>query len=173
MRHVRKVPGYRYARRAVVPRIRQSPTARAVVHRMFDIDADQHTPLDVAAGNLLAGVGVERLPVVVIVMLGTPANQADDVVRDVAEIQVLTAGFRPVIVMDTPQLGAARAWGYPVELLTSEAAWTHDTQSWDDYVRTTMASIFTTYRSTASMILGPDGLTRADRLLLRGLAESS
>lgn len=172
MRHVRKLPGYRYARRTMIPRIRRSPTARAVVHRVFDIDAEQHTPLDVGAGNLVAGVGRERLPVVIVVLLGVPADRVDGVVREIAELQVLTGGFRPVIVMDTPRLGAARMWGYPVELLTAEAEWTHATQSWDDYVRSTLASVFVTYRSTASLIIGSDGLRHADRLLLGSLGAS-
>ncbi|PSK91719.1 hypothetical protein CLV30_13420 [Haloactinopolyspora alba] len=172
MRHVRKLPGYRYARRTMVPRIRNSTTARAVVHRVFDIDADQHTPLDVGAGNLISGVGRERLPVVVVVLLGVHDHQVDDIVREIAELQVLTGGFRPVVVMDTPRLGAARTWGYPAELLTDESSWTHESQSWDEYVCETLASVFATYRSTASLIIGPDGLSRADRLLLNGLAES-
>ena len=171
MRHVRKLPGYRYARRTVVPRVRQSSTARAVVHRLFDIDADQRTPLDVASGHLLAGVGIERLPVVVVILIGVPEDDVDGVVREVAELQVLTGGFRPVIVMDAPRLGAARRWGYPAELLTPEHSWTSDQQSWDDYVRSTLASVLVTYRCSASIIVGPGGLTRADRLLLGGLAE--
>lgn len=174
MRHVRKIPGYRYARRTMVPRVRQSSTARAVVHRLFDIDADQRTPLDVAGGNLIAGVGVERLPVVVVIMLGMSQNDAadvDGVVREIAELQVLTGGFRPVIVMDTPRLGAARQWGYPAELLVPEHSWTSDHQPWDDYVRATLASVLVTYRCSASLIVGPAGLTRTDRLVLGALGE--
>ncbi|PZF81762.1 hypothetical protein [Jiangella anatolica] len=169
MRHVRRLPGYRYARRTVVPRIRDSSTARAVVHRLFAVDAKQHTPLDVTAGRLLAGVGAERLPVVVVLLLGLPADRVRDVIDEIAELQVLTAGFRPVVVMDVPELAAARAYGYPAELLLPAGSWPH-AQPWDDYVRTTLGAIFATYRSTASITVGPDGLSRTDRLLLASLA---
>ncbi|MBB5788451.1 hypothetical protein [Jiangella mangrovi] len=170
MRHVRRIPGYRYARRTVVPRIRDSATARAVVHRLFAVDSKQHTPLDVTAGRLLAGVGTERLPVVVVLCLGLPATQVRDVVDELAELQVLTAGFRPVVVMDVAELATARAYGYPAELLLPEAEWTHATQTWDDYLRATLATIFASYRSTASVTVGPEGLTPTDKLLLGALA---
>lgn len=170
MRHVRRIPGYRYARRTVVPRIRDSATARAVVHRLFAVDSKQHTPLDVTAGRLLAGVGTERLPVVLVLLLGLPAGRVREVVDEVAELQVLTAGFRPVIVMDVPELAAARAYGFPAELLLPEDGWPHPAQPWDDYVRTTLGALFATYRSAASVIVGPDGLGRAERLLLASLA---
>lgn len=170
MRHVRRIPGYRYARRTVVPRIRDSSTARAVVHRLFAVDSKQHTPMDVTGGRLLAGVGVERLPVVVVLCLGLPAARVRSVVDELAELQVLTAGFRPVVVMDLPELAAARSYGYPAELLLPEAEWAHATQPWDDYLRSTLATIFATYRSTASVTVGPEGLTATDRLLLSSLA---
>lgn len=166
MRHVRRMPGYRYARRTMVPRIRRSATARAVVHRLFAVDMKQHTPMDVAPGNLLTGVGAERLPVVVVIMIGVPAQTVGPVVDEIAELQVLTAGFRPVVVMDAPALGAARTYGYPAEQLIDQASWTDENQSWDDYARFTLASIFATYRSTASLLVGPQGLSRADRLVL-------
>lgn len=170
MRHMRRIPGYRYARRTVVPRLRDSATARAVVHRLFAVDAKQHTPLDVTAGRLLAGVGTERLPVVVVLLLGLPPERVREIVDELAELQVLSAGFRPVIVMDVPELAAARSYGYPAELLLPAADWPYEGQSWDDYVRTTLGTVFATYRSTASVVVGPDGLGRTERLLLASLA---
>lgn len=169
MRHMRRLPGYRYARRTMVPRIRRSATARAVVHRLFAIDGKQRTPLDVAPGNLLAGVGVERLPVVVIVMFNLSADRVDEVVAEVAELQVLTAGFRPVFVTDTPQLGTARRYGYPVELLVDEAGW-DDSQPWSTYLRSALTAIFAAYRSNASLVVGPAGLSQTDRLVLNSVA---
>lgn len=170
MRHVRRLPGYRYARRTVVPRLRGSVTARAVVHRLFAVDSKQHTPMDVTPGTLLAGVGAERLPVVVVVMMGRSADQVRAVLDELAELQVLTAGFRPVVVMDAPALAAARGYGYPAELLIAEADWTDPAQPWDEYVRATLGAIFVTYRSTASLVVGPDGLGRTERQLLAALA---
>jgi hypothetical protein len=54
-------------RRAPVPRIRQSAAARALAHRMFPPTESLllcGPPADVAAGRLLAGLGIERLPVI-------------------------------------------------------------------------------------------------------------
>lgn len=169
MRHMRRIPGYRFARRTMVPRIRHSLTARAVVHRIFDVDAGQHTPLDVTAGNLVAGVGAERLPVVAVIALDIgSAEQLDQLVEEIAELQVLTAGFRPVFVLATPRLGAPRAFGYPVELLTPESEWA-DEQPWQEYARVTLASIFSVYRTTASLVVSPGGLSSTDRLILASL----
>jgi hypothetical protein len=67
-------------------------------------------------------------------------------------------------------LGAARTYGYPAELLIPPGDWAHETQSWDDYLRSTLATIFSTYRSTASVTVGPDGLAHTDRVLLSSLA---
>lgn len=169
MRHMRRIPGYRYARRRMVPKIRRSTTARAVVHRLFDMPVKQRTPLDVAAGNLIDGVGVERLPVVAVIMLGVPAERVDDAVREVAELQLLWAGFRPVVVMDTPKLGTARQFGYPAELLISREQWQDEAQSWDDYARGKLSSIFAAYRVGSAVTVGPDGLSDADRLVLTSL----
>jgi hypothetical protein len=69
-RYVRRLPGYRYARRAILPRIRQSSSARSLVKRVFDVDGSQVAPLDVAPGNLIGGVGTERLPVAVVLADG-------------------------------------------------------------------------------------------------------
>lgn len=172
MRRVRRVPGYRYARRRLVPKLRRSPTVRTVVHRLFDVPVKQRTPMDVSPGNVLAGVGVERLPVVIVVMLGLPAERVDGVVRDLAEVQLLSAAFRPVIVMDVPKLGAARAFGYPAELLINESSWTDETSSWDDYARAKLTGIFATYRASGSVTVGSDGLSQADRLVLTSLRPS-
>ena len=42
----------------------------------------------------------------------------DGVIDDVAEMQLLGAGFRPVFLLDTPAFGRARSYGYVAELVT-------------------------------------------------------
>lgn len=165
-RYVRRLPGYRYARRAILPRIRQSPSARSLVKRVFDVDGTQTAPLDVAAGTVIGGVGTERLPVVVVLMLGVPAERVEPVADEIARLQLLTAGFRPVLVMDTPQFGAARRYGYPAELLIHRDAWTDGHQPWDEYVRFRLGRIIGTYRSSATVTVGPEGLDDTNRLVL-------
>jgi hypothetical protein len=164
------MPGYRYARRRVLPRVRANRSALSLVKRVFSIDGTQSTPMDVTAGNLLGGVGAERLPVVVVIMIGTPAAQVPSIVDDVARTQVLTAGFRPVFVMDTPALAAPRAYGYPVELLIDRDAWFAPDQSWDDYVSRRLWSVYRTYRPTATVTADSGALTDRSRMILRSLA---
>ncbi|NED97159.1 hypothetical protein G1H11_17815 [Phytoactinopolyspora alkaliphila] len=169
-RYVRRLPGYRYARRAILPRIRQSPSARSLVKRVFDVDGSQVAPLDVAPGNLIGGVGTERLPVAVILLLGVPADRIEPIVDDVAQLQLLTAAFRPVIVLDTPQFAAVRRYGYPAELITAEHAWADEHQPWDEYARLRLGKIIATYRSSATITVGGEGLGHTDRLLLSSCA---
>ncbi|NDL57414.1 hypothetical protein [Phytoactinopolyspora mesophila] len=172
-RYVRRLPGYRYARRAILPRIRQSPGARSLVKRVFDVDAAQPAPLDVASGNLVGGVGTERMPVAVIIMLGVPADRVEPIVDEIARLQLLTAGFRPVIVMDAPALGAARRYGFPTELLIAEDDWTDEHQPWDEYARLKLGRIIATYRCVSTVTVGPDGLDDTGRLILTSCAPMS
>lgn len=168
-RIIRRVPGYRYARRSVLPRVRASPSAQSLVKRVFDIDAEQAAPLDVEAGNLLGGVGVERLPVVAVIMISVPSDRIGDVVDDVARLQVLTAGFRPVFVMDTPMFGATRRYGYPVEFLTARSSWDDSPDSWGEYAGSRIRSVIATYRTSATVSVHPSGLDENGRLLLGSL----
>lgn len=167
-RLVRRMPGYRYARRSVLPRVRANDAARGLIKRIFAVDGAQHAPLDVAAGNLLGGVGTERLPVVVVILIGVPADRVPPIVDEIAQLQVLSAAFRPVVVMDVPQLAATRRYGYVAELLVDEASWNAADGPWDHYVSARLASIVATYRSSATITVGPDGPTHLDRVLLAG-----
>lgn len=170
---MRRMPGYRYARRAVLPRIRQSTGARSLVKRVFDVDAAQPAPLDVAAGNVIGGVGTERLPVVVVLLLGIPAERIERLVDEIAQLQLLSAGFRPVIVMEVPALAAARRYGYPVELLITADDWRDVHQSWETYARLKLARILNTYRSAATVTIREDGIDEASRLILTSCAPTS
>ena len=81
-RLARRMPGYRWVRRRAVPRIRQSAAARALAHRMFPSQANGlGPPADVAPGRLLAGIGVEQLPVVLVSLVGLADHVAENAVR--------------------------------------------------------------------------------------------
>uniref|UniRef100_UPI003979C744 hypothetical protein n=1 Tax=Salmonella sp. SAL4447 TaxID=3159902 RepID=UPI003979C744 len=76
-------------------------------------------------GRLLAGIGVEQLPAVLISLVGladgvtangTTGRIIDAVIDEVAELQLLGAGFRPVFLLDMPAFSRARSYGYAVEL---------------------------------------------------------
>jgi hypothetical protein len=169
-RYARRLPGFRFLRRTVLPKIRRSPTVRQFARRVFDIDVGRPAPMDVSAGNLLGGVGTESLPVVLVVIVGTASDQVSDIVDEVARHQLLGAGFRPVIVMDSPNFGAIRSYGYPVEHVIDRHSWVSDSDaSWMDYVSARLQLLFDTYRATASIGVGPAGLDTASRLILRSL----
>lgn len=166
-----RLPGAGIARRRVVSWLRRSTTVRSLVKRVFAIDITASLPLDVTAGRVLGGVGTELLPVTLVVIVGADARTITATVDEVARIQLMMAGFRPVIVADVPAFAAARRYGYPFELLVPEFEWDaaeHET-TWDEYVRRRIGLHFATYRATASITLGPDGLDHTSRLVLGSL----
>ena len=180
-RFARRMPGYRWVRRRAVPRVRQSATARALAYRLFAVEsrrsaAPVEAPLELAAGRFIAGVGIERLPVILLSLLGladgiddnaATSEVVDAVIDDVAEMQLLGAGFRPVFLLDTPAFSRARSYGYVVELVTSRTAWSGETADWSEYVAARVASMMTTYGVSAMITVGPDGLDDVVRGVLR------
>jgi hypothetical protein len=175
-RLARRVPGYRWVRRRAVPRIRRSAAARALSHRMFPSQSDGSTPpVDVAPGTLLAGIGVEQLPVVLISLVdlfdrvaenGTTGEIIDAVIDDVAELQLLGAGFRPVFLLDMPAFSRARSYGYAVELVTPAGAWSGEPEEWPDYIAARIASMRRTYGVSAVVTVGRERLGDAARGVL-------
>ena len=120
------MPGYRTVRRRAVPWIRNSATARALAYRLFAMESRRSAalvepPLELSAGRLLGGVGTDRLPVILLSLVGLAdgdgrnrpiGDVVDGVIDDVAEMQLLGAGFRPVFLLDTPAFSRARSYGY-------------------------------------------------------------
>jgi hypothetical protein len=133
-------------------------------------------PIDVAPGRLLAGLGVEQLPVILLSLVGIADDRGeramsgefvDAVIDDVAEIQVLGAGFRPVFLLDTPAFTRARSYGYLAELVTPRAAWPGEVAGWSEYVGARVASMRTTYGVSAVITVGSDGVDDVARGMLR------
>jgi hypothetical protein len=93
-------------------------------------------------------------------------NVIDAVVDEVAELQPLGAGFRPVFLLDTPAFGQARSYGYPVELVTPASAWLGDLAEWPDYLGARVASMTRAYGVSAVVTAGPDGVDAVGRGLL-------
>jgi hypothetical protein len=175
------MPGYHWVRRRTVPRIRRSGAARALAYRLFvgesrGLAAHGEAPLELAAGRLLTGLGTERLPVILLSLvgltngIGTNASSGqvvEAVIDEVAEMQLLRAGFRPVFLLDMPAFSRARSYGYLVELLTPRNAWSGESADWSDYVAARVASMMRTYGVSAMITVGPDGLGDAARGVLR------
>jgi len=144
---------------------------------MFPIESRGSGPLeDVAAGRLLAGLGTERLPVILLNLVGLAdglgdrvaiGELVDDVIDDVAELQLLGAGFRPVFLLDTPAFSRARSYGYVVELVTTRTVWSAEMPEWSEYVAARVVSMTTTYGISAVITVGPEGLSEVARGVLR------
>jgi hypothetical protein len=176
-RLARRLPGYRWVRRRAVPRIRKSAGARALAHRMFPSQSLESLPIpaEVAPGRLLAGIGVEQLPVVLISLVGladrvtangTTGRIIDAVIDEVAELQLLGAGFRPVFLLDIPAFSRARSYGYAVELVTPAAAWLGGAAEWPHYIAARIASMMRSYGISAVVTTGREGLDDVARGVL-------
>jgi len=175
-RLARRLPGYRWVRRRTVPRIRKSAAARALAHRMFPSQSvESPIPAEIAPGRLLAGIGVEQLPVVLISLVGladgvaengTTGKIIDALIDEVAELQLLGAGFRPVFLLDMPAFSRARSYGYAVELVTPAAAWVGGLADWPHYIAARIASMMRSYGISAVVTAGRDGLDDVARGVL-------
>lgn len=180
-RLVRRIPGYRMVRRRAVPWIRKSATVRAIANRLFAMEsgwsaAPVEPSLELSAGRLLGGVGTDRLPVILLSLVGLAdgdgwnrpiGDVVDGVIDDVAEMQLLGAGFRPVFLLDTPAFGRARSYGYVAELVTPRTAWSAESADWSEYVGARIASMRTNFGVSAVITIAPDGLDDVTRGVLR------
>jgi hypothetical protein len=133
-------------------------------------------PLELAGGRLLAGLGTERLPVILLSLIGltngigtnaSSGQVVDAVIDEVAEMQLLGAGFRPVFLLDMPAFSRARSYGYLVELVTPRTAWPGELADWPDYLAARVASMTRTYGVSAMITVGADGLDDAARGVLQ------
>ena len=169
---IRQLPGVAAARRRVPPLLRRNKTLRHIARRLYAIDATAPVPSDVAAGRLLDGMGTERLPVVLVVILGAGRDTIEDVTDEVARLQVATAGFRPVFVTDVPAFAAFRRYGYPAELLLPADGW-EGTETWHEYARRLVGLMLDAYRASSAVTVGPEGLDEAARIVLGSLSAGS
>jgi hypothetical protein len=183
-RLARRMPGYHWVRRRTVPRIRRNGAARALAYRLFAAGPTAYVkaPPELAAGRLLAGMGTEHLPVILLSLVGltngmdtngSSGRVVEAVIDEIAEIQLLGAGFRPVFLLDTPAFSRARSYGYLVELVTPRTAWSGESADWSDYVAARVASMAKTYGISAMITVGPDGLNDAARGVLRSFGQVS
>lgn len=171
--HFRRLPGAGVAQERIPQLLRRSRAFRAIVRRAYAVDGSVRAPVDVAAGRVLHGSGTESLPVVLIVMLDADESTIDGTVDEVARIQLLSGGFRPVFATDTPAFAAMRRLGYPAELLIPANEWTNSEMTWQEYARRTLALMFDGYQATASVTLGAEGLNSAARSVLGSLRRGS
>jgi hypothetical protein len=180
-RLTRRLPGYRTVRRRAVPWIRKSATARALAYRLFAMESRRSAalvepPLELSAGRLLGGAGAELLPVILLSLVGLADGNGRNrpigdvvagVIDDVAEMQLLGAGFRPVFLLDTAAFSRARSYGYVAELVTPRSAWSAESADWSEYIGARIASMRTNFGVSAVITIAPDGLDDVARGVLR------
>lgn len=87
----------------------------------------------------------ERLPVVLVDLVGAEAAVLSQALAEVAQVQARTRGFRPLILVSTPAFRELRGYGWPMELVVAQQDWDFD-QAWEDYLAARLAMIATRYR---------------------------
>jgi hypothetical protein len=142
--------------------LRESHLVREVVARVLDLDlAEVGGTVFLAAGNQLAGQGLDNVPVVVLSLVGEPDDQVPELVEEIAREQVLTGGFRPVLVVSGDHFGTVREFGWPVELVIDEDVWAEQQHlrgddGWEAYLERRLQQVRRHYRAVALLPFGPD-----------------
>lgn len=159
VRKVRSVPAADAAAVRVATRLRESRLAREVISRAFDVDVTgTGGTVFLGAGHLLAGQGLDNLPVVILSLVGTPSEDVPGLLDELAIEQVLTGGFRPVLVLAEDHFAVVRRHGWPVELVIAQHEWPADGR-WTDYLERRLQSIRRDYQAIALLPLDGSGLT--------------
>lgn len=170
IRRARRVPGYTRLRRSMLRRLRSSGLLKEVVSRIYSEGTKDERRIPRTyppPGNLLRGLGTESLPVVVVSLVSIPENSIDEIVDEIARIQLMSAAFRPVFVMDAAHLDSARRYGYAGELLLPSSPWPFPGVRWIDYATNRVAEIHRRYDAIISIAVPPEGVPEAARLLLQ------
>lgn len=117
----------------------------------------------VPPGHLLAGSGPEGedpplAPVVVVLPQDGDAALTEQVVERLAQLQVATRAFAPLLVLSDLQLRAPRRFGYLVEVLPSRerAARLATDETWDELRRRRLATIVR-HVAPARLVVLPEG----------------
>lgn len=161
-RQVRRVPAAESVALRALTGLRESQLAREVVSRTLDLDLHGvGGTVFVTAGHQLAGQGLDNVPVVILSLVGAPDGAVPDLLEQIAREQLLTGGFRPVLVISGDHFAAVREFGWPVELVLDEAVWdaqehVADEDGWDAYLERRLQQIRRHYQAAALMAFGPD-----------------
>lgn len=125
----------------VAGRVRESRTAREVVSRIFDLDVTVGGAVFFSAGKLLGGQGLDNLPVVLVSLVGTADDDVPEVLEWVAKEQVLTGGFRLVVVLGSDHFANGRQYDWPVGFVVLEHSRADAEVAWREYLRDRVRSM--------------------------------
>lgn len=162
VRRARRVPRAEAAALRVASTVRANQLARTAVSRAFDMDLEGiGGTVFLDGGNLLAGEGLDNVPVVVLSLVGTPEELVGERLEQIGQEQLLTGGFRPVLIIDGDHFAAVREFGWPVELVLSRPQWQaeeslQDDAGWEAYLTRRYQAIRRNYRAAALLEFGPE-----------------
>ncbi|QDO87105.1 hypothetical protein FNH13_01180 [Ornithinimicrobium ciconiae] len=162
VRRGRRIPAAEKTAVKVATSLRESQLARTIVSRTFDMDlGGVGGTVFLAGGNLLAGQGLDNVPVVILSLVGTPGEDIPQRLEEIAREQLLTAGFRPVLLISEDHFAPVRAYGWPVELVLSREQWgdsphLQDEGGWEAYVERRLQQMRRNYRAAALLDFGPE-----------------
>ena len=162
VRRARRVPRLEAAALRVADVLRDNQLARTAVSRAFDMDLEGiGGTVFVEGGNLLSGQGLDNVPVVILSLVGTPPELVGERLEQIGREQLLTGGFRPILVIDGDHFAAVREFGWPIELVLSRAQWdadelVRDESGWEAYLTRRLQAIRRNYRAAALLEFGPE-----------------
>lgn len=98
--------------------------------------------------------------VVCFVALGVPAQALASTAMRIAEAQLVTAAFRPLLVVDGEDLDLARRYGWAVERLVPREEWESldRAASWTGYATNRIAEIARSYGASSVVPVPTSGL---------------
>jgi hypothetical protein len=170
-----RIPGYRTLSRRLVPTMSRSAAGR----RMLSLarvglgrgsEGGVLPSIGITAGAHLGTAESERLPILAVLALECPDDTLAEALDRLATAQVLTGGFRVLVVSDRPVFGVTRRHGYPLELLPDRAglATVEPDADWDDTVLRRVQGIVRDYGVRA--VVPVQGLTAAPWTAVLALA---
>jgi hypothetical protein len=117
----------------------------------------------VTPGDLLSGHGAQLLPVIAFDLTGMAEPDLHSAVESIAAHQLITGSFKPVFLIDRPEFGPMRTYGYLAELLIAPDEWRGDPSSRSAYVRRRLDSILQAYACAELVRVSGDGLSEVGK----------
>lgn len=171
LRRIRTLPGYTGARGAVYRSMRTPTAHRALVRvaRWGGLTVPEGQPSDYPTpGHRMAELGVTGLPSLLVDLTAVADEQLPPVIEELAVWQEITAGFRPVLLVNPAGLTVARRYGFVAEILPDAATWGAETGG-DEIRAARVGSITSTYRAHGLLEVGAQGLSVSQRAFLSHL----
>lgn len=125
---------------------------------------------EVTSGRILAGAGADQLPVIGFAMIDMSEDDVRRTIAELAEHQLLSASFKPLLILDQPVFGAARAFGYPAELIIPAGHWQGSQADRANYLQGRLDSLRDSYGCAGVVRIPASGLGDFGRAQVDSLA---